>query len=62
MENHKSKMICPKCDYEMNHHADKLIYSTEGHKVANFDSRLGGLIEEIHACPSCGDVASRIAA
>ena len=23
----KSKMICPKCGNEMNHHADKLIYS-----------------------------------
>ena len=24
------KMICPKCGNEMNHHADKLIYSSEG--------------------------------
>ncbi len=47
----KSKMICPKCGNEMNHHADKLIYSIEGREAANFDASLGGLIEETHGCP-----------
>jgi len=41
----KSKMICPKCGNEMNHHADKLIYSNEGREAANFDASLGGLVE-----------------
>ena len=50
----KSKMICPKCGNEMNHHADKLIYSNEGREAANFDPSLGGLIEETHDCPGCG--------
>ena len=55
-------MICPKCGNEMNHHADKLIYSIEGREAANFDASLGGLVEETHGCPGCGAVASRIAA
>ena len=56
-----SKMICPKCGDEMNHHADKLIYSTERNKAENIDPSLGGLIEETHNCPGCGVIASRIA-
>jgi ribosomal protein S27AE len=55
------KMICPKCGDEMNHHADKLIYSTERAATARIDPSLGGLIEETHNCPSCGAIASRIA-
>ena len=55
------KMICPKCGAEMNHHADKLTYSTEGVEGAKIDPSLGGLIEETHNCPGCGHIASRIA-
>ena len=62
MANKNNKMFCPKCGNEMNHHADKLIYSSEGRKAANFDASLGGLVEETHGCPGCGAVASRIAA
>jgi ribosomal protein S27AE len=57
----KSKMICPRCGNEMNHHADKLIYSTERNVTAKIDPSLGGLIEESHNCPGCGAIASRIA-
>jgi ribosomal protein S27AE len=57
----KSKMICPRCGSEMNHHADKLIYSTERNVTAKIDPSLGGLIEETHNCPGCGAIASRIA-
>ena len=53
-----SKMICPKCGAEMNHHADKLIYTGE-QSAAGTDASLGGVIEEAHACPGCGAVASR---
>jgi len=45
----------------MNHHADKLIYSTERNVTAKIDPSLGGLIEETHNCPGCGAIASRIA-
>jgi len=53
-------MICPECDDEMNHHADKLIYPTEL-KSQHIDPALGGTIEESHCCPGCGATASRIA-
>ena len=53
------KMICRECGTEMNHHADKLIYPSEKLQTAAIDVALGGLIEETHACPGCGAVASR---
>jgi ribosomal protein S27AE len=53
----KSKMLCPKCGDEMNHHADKLVYEVDNSRWENAD--LGGVIEETHACPGCGAVASR---
>jgi predicted RNA-binding Zn-ribbon protein involved in translation (DUF1610 family) len=56
-----SKMICPKCGNEMNHHADKLVYSGDAPPAPSFDLALGGSIEETHNCPACGAVASRSA-
>jgi len=56
-----SNMTCPKCSGEMNHHADKLIYATDGSKVPQIDRVLGGVVEETHHCPSCGAIAARIA-
>jgi predicted RNA-binding Zn-ribbon protein involved in translation (DUF1610 family) len=40
---------CPRCGEEMNPHAEKLVYA-EG---------AAELLEEIHACPRCGNVESR---
>jgi ribosomal protein S27AE len=54
-----SKMICPHCGVEMNHHCDKLVYATNPQDVAKVDPATGGLIEEFHTCPKCGGVASR---
>ena len=42
-------MLCTKCGDEMNHHADKLIYLSEGREAANLDASLGGLVEETYA-------------
>jgi ribosomal protein S27AE len=53
----KGKMICPQCAVEMNHHCDKLIYTAE--VQAQSDLSLGGVIEEFHTCPECGNGASR---
>lgn len=55
------KMTCSKCGAEMNHHADKLIYATDGSKAGRFDRALGGTIEETHHCPGCGAIAARSA-
>jgi hypothetical protein len=51
----EQKMICTECGLEMNHHADKLVYSDGA-----TDAMLGGAIEEFHACPGCGKVESQI--
>lgn len=54
-----TKMICPKCGGQMNHHADKLVYPVSAQEAENMDLALGGVIDETHGCPSCGAVASR---
>ena len=53
------KIICPKCGDEMNHHADKLIYPANPAEIQQPQATLGGVIEETHACPGCGAIASR---
>jgi ribosomal protein S27AE len=50
-------MTCPACGTAMNHHADKLDYAESGGAGAG----LGGVVKEIHTCPRCGNVESRIA-
>lgn len=52
-------MTCPKCGAAMNQHAEKVIYPTDPREAAEADPALGGLLEEMHACPSCGNVESR---
>lgn len=42
----------------MNRHAEKLIEPTGEHGGA-VDAVLGGIVEEMHACPGCGASASR---
>jgi len=51
-------MVCPKCGATMNHHAEKLVYTGET-RGPGVDPVLGGVMEEMHACPRCGYVASR---
>jgi ribosomal protein S27AE len=50
-------MICPVCGAVMNHHADKLVDPVD--RLDAVDPALGGLLEETHACPRCGNVESR---
>jgi ribosomal protein S27AE len=52
------KMICQQCKVEMNHHCDKLVYSAGADEAGN-DPGLGGIVEEFHTCPNCGDGSSR---
>jgi ribosomal protein S27AE len=51
-------MICPWCGATMNHHGEKLVYTGET-RGPGVDPVLGGVMEEMHACPNCGHVASR---
>jgi predicted RNA-binding Zn-ribbon protein involved in translation (DUF1610 family) len=53
------RLRCPKCGAEMNRHAEKLVYSDSSADARRIDPALGGLIEETHACPQCGNVESR---
>jgi hypothetical protein len=49
----------PKCGAVMNHHAEKLIYPLNPGEVEQADPALGGVIEEAHHCPNCGNVEFR---
>ena len=53
------KMMCASCGVEMNHHCDKLVYTTDLHDAGQAEPGLGGIIEEFHTCPKCGSGASR---
>ena len=55
----ESKMICPNCGVEMNHHSDKIVYGAEPQQPTPADAIWGGFIEEFHTCPKCGGGASR---
>ena len=59
MPKQKSKMICPKCGSEMNHHADKLVYPVTAEDARNVKASFDGVVEETHSCPGCGAVESR---
>lgn len=45
----EEKMSCPRCETDMNHHADKMIHGEAEEET----------ITEIHACPACGETAAR---
>lgn len=55
----KSKMACPNCGAEMNHHAMKIDYGMD--EQAGIDSTFGGVLKEVHTCPKCGDTELRAA-
>ena len=55
------RMRCPKCGAEMNHHADKLVYPVDREEAAQMDPALGGVVQQTHGCPACGNVEFRIA-
>jgi ribosomal protein S27AE len=52
-----NKLTCPNCGVEMNQHAEKIDYSVAG----PMDSEFGGVVEEVHGCPSCGKTEVRTA-
>lgn len=52
-------MNCPKCGNVMNHHADKLVNPVTAADLEHADPAIGGMIEQIHGCPRCGNVESR---
>ena len=51
-------MTCPKCDGQMNHQADKLVYPVTAVEAAAMTPGLDGVIEHVFACPNCGWIDS----
>lgn len=51
-------MVCPKCGTTMNRHSEKVVYTGET-LGPGVDPVLGGVMQEMHACPRCGYVDSR---
>ncbi|HEY9014719.1 MAG TPA: hypothetical protein VIM84_06625 [Gemmatimonadales bacterium] len=43
----------------MNRHAEKLVHPENAAEAGRVDPVLGGLLEETHACPRCGNIESR---
>lgn len=58
-----SKIVCPHCGEQMNHHAEKIVYSTGRlpGEVAGPDRDVVPRVtlEEFHSCPNCGQTESR---
>ena len=55
----KKKMICSECGSEMNHHAEKIDYAAAFADPRAMDPHFGGVVEEVHTCPGCGNTATR---
>ena len=53
------KMLCQKCVAEMNHHADKLDFTTALTAPEAVDPEFGGILEEVHTCPHCKNIEVR---
>jgi hypothetical protein len=54
-----ARLRCPKCGTPMNRHAEKLVYADNAIDTRRADPFLGGVLEETHACPGCGNVEAR---
>jgi hypothetical protein len=52
----RKPLICPFCESEMNHHANKINYAVEAETTGAFEE---GLLEEVHTCPNCGAIEER---
>ena len=52
-------MICPRCGAQMNHHADKVDVSSVRDGLTATDRTLDGILQNVYACPNCGNVEMR---
>ena len=57
----QSRMRCPRCGAEMNYHADKVHYTTGLEQPQEIDPALGGVVQQVHQCPNCGNIEMRTA-
>ena len=54
-----TRMRCPRCGAEMNHHANKVDYSAGHEDPDAVDAVFNGVLQEVHQCPSCGNIELR---
>jgi predicted RNA-binding Zn-ribbon protein involved in translation (DUF1610 family) len=54
-----AKIPCPGCGAPMNRHAEKVDYAAGLSHPDAVDPALGGVLEEIHLCPACGETVAR---
>lgn len=52
-------MICHNCDVEMNYHALKIDYTAAIDDETAVDPAFGGVLQEAHTCPACGETQLR---
>lgn len=52
-------LLCPRCGNPMNRHAEKLVAPIDASDAAAVDPALGGILEEVYACPRCGMCSMR---
>lgn len=55
----KNPLICSQCGGAMNHHADKVVYSTTTEERRITQDVFSGVVEETHTCPACGAIETR---
>ena len=55
----RMRMKCPRCGAEMNHHANKVDYSVGLTGSDLVDADFGGVLQEVHQCPDCGNIELR---
>ena len=55
----ESKLKCPKCGAEMNHHAMKVDYGMDDPKL--IDPVFDGVLKAAHYCPHCGHIELKAA-
>jgi predicted RNA-binding Zn-ribbon protein involved in translation (DUF1610 family) len=52
-------MRCPQCGLAMNYHAEKIDTLAALTDAEAVDPDLGGVVEEVYACPGCGNMGTR---
>ena len=60
MTQKSAPLRCPNCGWTMVHHADKLVDPTDKSELRRIDPALGGVIQQTHGCPNCGNVEFRL--
>ena len=54
-----TRLRCPKCGAEMNHHANKVDYASGHADPDTVDPVFNGVLQEVYQCPNCGNIELR---